>query len=118
MHAKKWIARSIVASLLWVGFVHDVDGARNVVLFWLWLGAVLSPLSLTKAYVMEQAKQDPESAIEKRIGIAWRIAVLLFLVWHGAFASAVAWAFFALIFGVREELAKRVRDGQGGLPWA
>jgi hypothetical protein len=118
MHAINWVSRAIFASLLWFGFVHDVGGARNIALFLVWCGAVLSPLMLTKSAVMDRANRDPDSAIAEHGGNVWRIAVVQFLAWHGALASAIAWALFAVIFVVSEDLANRVREGRGDLPWA
>ena len=82
-----FIVHTTLAAMLFAWFVHEIDGARNVFLFYVWTMAVVITIVLV----------DPAKAGRKGRSVPWWVSVpystlvVVFLVWHGAFATALAW---------------------------
>lgn len=81
------LINATVTALLLVGFLADVQGARNVALFYIWAVAALSTL-----FLIDPSKAGkPGRSVPVWLSAPYSTAVVGFLVWHGAIAVGIAW---------------------------
>jgi hypothetical protein len=84
--AIKWTAvNSLFAAALYFAFVENVQGAQNIVQFYVWFAFIISLLSVVPA-VWQKMAENPDGLTPQ----AWRVvdviydtAVVIILVWVG-----------------------------------
>lgn len=82
-------------ALTYLGFFAGVEGARNVIQFFVW--AVCLPLGLLALHprVQEELAKKPESGkITEFFSWVVSLGVLVTLAWFGDVVTAVAWGFY------------------------
>lgn len=96
---KSLFARSLLFGAFWLGLVHDVQGAERVGFFTCWLLIVVHVFSAS-----DIAKQFSPHRVLTPIYLSLDIALTLFLVWHDAPVTALAWLFRScLLAGAQEQ---------------
>lgn len=89
MKAFKWVViNSAFAALAWFG-VHGVTGAGNVFCFLTWLFAIMQCIVVGNKELCAKAKAMGRS-VPRWLCVTYDIALLVFLLWHGWWFSAVA----------------------------
>ena len=81
------LINSIVAGLLYAGFILHVEGARYLALFVLWLQLAVIAAALSPAGAVQMRAKGP--MVPSWVAIPVAVAFIGFLVWHGAFLTAV-----------------------------
>lgn len=90
-HAALWfVMNGAFAALLWFGFVEGVEGAHNASLCLVWANFVLSWGMLVPGVRKELAKKG--RSVPAVMNVLYDLGVTFFLVWFGAWVSAVAYA--------------------------
>lgn len=104
-----------VAALFYYGFVEGIEGAQNVVKFFVW--AIALPIGLmlfSKDLIKSIAANPPMPKVVNFLIrlIAW--AELVVLLWSGHIATSIAWAFYMLCAGIaRVQIEKCRKEALG-----
>lgn len=77
------------AACLWLGIIEGIAGAANVALFLAWLAIVTSLFACTKDVVEVMAKRG--RTVPMWVDQCFDLAVVVFLVWHGWWATAIGY---------------------------
>lgn len=86
---------AVFGALLWFGFVEDVQGAANIVTFYVW---AMLPLAILMWWGPKTATSvRPANSVEKLLMRTTNIGALILLIWTGHPWTAGAWA-FAMLF--------------------
>ena len=82
------------AAAMWFGFVEGIQGARNVVTFWVWVVLLpLNVLAFAAMLLMESVIWPTRTSTQAAVVAAGRLvywASIAPLSWHGHFATAGA----------------------------
>lgn len=112
--ASRWLlANGAMAAGLWFGIVQKIDGAYNVGLLILWVQVGVACLLALVRQAGESFSRERRS-VPNWISEPFRLSVLLFLAWHGAWLHAGAWAvtcFFFWLFTMSPRRDRNVVDG-------
>lgn len=105
-----WVAYwSVLGMAFGAGFGADIEGARNVATFAVFVLAVLALFSWSTDAIKAIAERPAAPAWRRQVTVAMQGAVLCVLVWDGAILTAVAWLWVSLAGAVSVELARRKR---------
>lgn len=99
-------------ALLYATFALNIDGAMNVLKFFVWGIALLSPLLLLDIAMDSAAKQAPTPVrwLLQRL-MDW--ITLLLLAWFGHLVTAGAWAIKMLCVRMHQDGVEKRRTQQG-----
>jgi len=104
-----WLAiNGAFAAMLWFGFVEGVEGARNLSLFLVWASFIISWGMLVPDIQKELAKKGRSAP--KAMNVLYDLSVTFFLVWFGAWVSAVAYAMHIVLSEAGWDAALKSRD--------
>ena len=92
MRSLHWLAvQFALGACLYFGYVHDVVGARNILYAWIGMALLFVYLEdKTDAGAIKAAGRA--RPVPTWLGRPWRLAVMAFLVWHGAWGTLIAYA--------------------------
>ena len=91
-----WVAiNGGMAAAMWYGIVENVDGARNVFMFMVWLSFVAS-LFLMSEEMQKHIKKRGRS-VPRWMSVPYDIAVTMFMVWFGLWWSGAAYCIASLM---------------------
>ena len=110
MKTMKWLlTNGTFAALVYAGFVLGIDGAQNLVKFFIWFILLpLSPFLLTEHVQKLILKESPWPALAfLSRAMAW--VVLGVLVWSGAWITGAAYAATMLCFAFMRETVRKKR---------
>lgn len=110
-HLQGYVLHAAFVSMLLAGWLYNVDGARNVVQFFIW--AILLPVGLVGIWSDDFAKniaKDPEP----KWPLAWASrllnwACLGLLIWTGSWATGLALGIFMLAGAVVRNRVAEIR---------
>jgi hypothetical protein len=94
--ALMWIVvNGIFAAFLYFGYVEEVENARRVTDFMVWLLAIFS-LALFSKEIAQKFKEKGRS-VPAWIGGTFDITVIIALVWYGAIFTASAYTLHTIL---------------------
>lgn len=105
--------RYLLIKAVFVGFVvagvmYEIEGAKNVVIFWVVLLSVISPCMLTKKSEQEFAKNGRRSSVMLETLVSlWSVFIF---VWHGWFWCAGLTIFTLLMYHVMVDGSKKYKS--------
>lgn len=103
--------------LTWAGFLHDIEGARNVVGFVAWAVACIAATGLTEAGIKGRASLPKTPAAVRSVLRFFQLSTLVLLVWVGAWLVAIPFglAILLIVAGVvrADELRAKLQQAQG-----
>ena len=105
MRQLRWVASNAVMwGLVWLGYIEQVDGARNAVVFLMWIFAVMTFFSAMSDDIV-RSMQAKGFALPAMLDALHDLVLIGFLAWHGAWWTAVAATILMLCCqGLRREL--------------
>lgn len=106
----------VVAALFYYGFIEGIEGAQNVVKFFVWAIALPIGLMLFSKDLIKNVAENP--AMPRAVNflirlIAW--AELVVLLWSGHIATSIAWAFYMLCAGIARVQVEKCRKEAAGI---
>ena len=106
--AKWWFVHALHWAILYGAFAAQVDGARYVLKFLVWVMAPLSLFLLADKAAADAAKKPRQVA---RGWLSWLQAwvTLGLLVWGGHIASGLAWGLVMLMIAVHRDATNKAR---------
>jgi uncharacterized membrane protein len=110
MKTMKWLVMNgTFAALVYAGFVLGVDGAQNLVKFFIWF--ILLPLSpfLLTDHAQRLILKEPPRLLLVFLSRAMAWCVLSVLVWSGAWVTGAAYAVTMLFFAFMREAVRKKR---------
>ena len=106
--AAVWVATNAAFGyLLWLATAGKVDGAENVVVFWVWFLTIVSFAYLSDGVTSKMAELG--RAVPAVIGAAFDIAVICVMVWHGWWLTSMAYTLHFVLLQTAWGLAKKKR---------
>lgn len=100
---------SLMLFLTVFGFMYEIEGAQNIVIFWGWFVAALSTAALSDG-VIEDIAKNPR-AMPEWLDSMFHISIIGILVWSGAFFTATAWTIGYVVFGIaRNKADELIKD--------
>lgn len=110
-HFKGYATQLAFAAFVVAGWVFDIGGARNIVVFFAW--AVLLPVAVIAAFsekAQNEFAKDPDRPLfERALSRLINWACLVTLIWFGAWWTGIAFGVFMLGAAVAREETKKLR---------
>ncbi len=101
------IVNSAIAAAAWFGYEEGIEGAKNVALFAVWLSVFLGPLALSDSSI-QTIRKSPPPLLPAALTGTYRVVLIAFLVWHGAWVTAVFYACACICFSAAKHKAKEL----------
>jgi len=107
---KQFVFQSTLLGLIVAGYAYEIDGARNLVAFFIW-GFLLPGSVLVNAdsVVKATAKEPKKPALWRWISWPIRMASLGILIWFGAPFTATAFAVSTLLMLAAQASIEKAR---------
>ena len=105
--ANRLLYCAVFWTLLYFGFIKGVEGAANVVTFYVWAMVFLSPF-LVFTDLGKRPKQAPPGRVMKNLLGTTRWSALLLFIWTGSALTAGAWIVVMLMIAAYEQ--KRAQE--------
>jgi Ca2+/Na+ antiporter len=109
---KKWFQfifwNILLAIMLWLGYVGEIKGAKNIALCIVWIQIVFSPFLLHPA----TQKLMTKSSFCQSFYLFFDLLVMGFLVWHGAIVTGVFYVLRVLFMCAAYELKNKEKENK------
>ena len=90
MRELKWFAvNGLFAVGIYYGFQEEIQGAKNIVLFYAWLNIVLTMFILHEDIIKQIAKKG--RSVPKEFNALYDIAITSVFAWYGSWILATFW---------------------------
>lgn len=90
------VVHTLLGAVLYFGLVKGVDGAANLVQFYIWFCFVVSLLTLPDA-VLQTMRKHNKPSVPRWIDAVFAVGAISTLVWHGWVWAASAYAVSAIL---------------------
>lgn len=98
----RWcVENGLVAAGVYYGLVRGVDGAANVLMFWVWFAFVMSFFMLSDDVVRELQRKNGSPAVPLWINQVFDFAIVFALAWSAWWWSAAAFAIHSFLVARR-----------------
>lgn len=105
----KWILmHSLHWAVLYGAFAAQLDGALNLLMFWVWAMAPVSLFLLTDLAIAFSAEKPPKP-IRSTLSMLQAWVTLGLLVWGGHVATALAWGLVMIVVAAHISSVRKVR---------
>jgi len=105
---KYFLTYSLFLTALYLGFIEEIDGAKNVVMVFVWFTFFVSLLCFTD--VLQKALKEKGRAIPAWVDNSIDVGIGFFLVWFGLFWTGTAWILHIIISEGAWQLAIKEED--------
>jgi len=105
---------SLILFLTIYGFIYEIEGDQNIIIFWAWFIAAMSTVALNDEVVRGIA-ENPLS-LPEWLESAFNVSIIGILVWNGSFFTATAWTIGFIVFGIARYRADKLLKDQSSLP--
>lgn len=82
---------AFIPAFIYMGFILNIEGARNVFLAYIWLTSLIGVACISDAVIDAIAKNPPTPAIQLRFEYIVCAIIMGFLVWHGYFFTVLVY---------------------------
>ena len=91
------VGNTVFGAALYFGLVKGVDGAVNIVQFYIWFHLILSLLTLSDD-VIQAVRKNGSPSVPKWMNAAFDLCTIAMLVWYGWAWTAGAYTLSAILF--------------------
>jgi hypothetical protein len=104
-HLKWFLINGLFAVLLYFGFIENIDGAKRLAIFMVWLLLVFT-FFIFKDEIQKKL-QTRGRPVPAWMDVTYDIGVICFLIWFGAWWTGIAYTLHAILCAVGWEMAMK-----------
>lgn len=102
-----FLIAAVRLALIWLAFVTEIEGVRNLMAFYIVVGLIVSPFQFAASYMAQRAERPAPAPTWLRSSV--RALIWVIITYDGAFVLGTMWAIQALLATVNDEAVDKIR---------